>query len=463
MMLKEILKELFSEIDRIHPEGFFDGKAWAVEDNFPNFIVARNGHERYFTKKAISALSTISEILYENDKNISQILELGEFNKIVKQCVADLHVEGGHELNSPTGVSMARKQLLDFVMQKLSKTPLEFTHYFPAWTLGMENEQPFILGPVTIMTREQWIDSVEFHPKLIDRYLDMQEENAKWKDILKKSLKEKAEDASIKGLAMPIYSAIRACPSILKITIKGYEHNLSKKAAEIVCKTALDAISLLFGSREYFHQQALGDERLQPIESSSILETDGHLLLPGYSLGPRFRRLSYPHVHNHLTANTDHLEAIAQIIWAIVDPSTSKHPNLSKRWASALDWMAEGNRERNDAVALAKIATSLDVLACGGKYKGILEMLLHLTGIPGEEIIVKGRHPKKLREIVKDIYDNGRSQILHGTHVDKLISFEAWKGYAATLSRIALLETAVRLNKFTGKDSDKEFRTIPDK
>lgn len=460
MTLNEKLIEIFEEIDRIHPEGFFDGKAWSVADNFPNFTVARNGHERYFTKKAISALVIISTIIYENDNSISRVMEFEEFYKIVRQCVADLHVEDGLDLNSPDGVNNAHKKLLDYVKEKLSKTQMEFTHYFPAWTLGMESEQPFILGPVMIMTREQWIDSVEFDQELIDRYLNMPDENSKWKDTLRNALKNKKDDKNIKGLAMPVFSAIHEYPAILKITVKGYEHNLSRKVAEIVCKSALDAISLLFGSREYFHQQALGDERLQPIESSSMLEMDGHLLLPGYNLGPRFRHLSYHHVHNHLTANTAHLEVIGKIIQAIIDPSTSRHPDLSKRWLTALDWMAEGNREKNDSVALTKIATSLDVLACGVKNMGILEMLVHLTGIPKDEIIVNGRHPKKLRDVVKDIYDNGRSQILHGTHVDKLKSFEAWKSYASTLSRIALIESAVRLNKFTGKDEDKGFRTI---
>lgn len=461
MKLEEKLKELIDELDRIHPEGFFDGKAWAVADDFPHFVNARNGHERWFTKKATAALFVIAEIVYENDSAISRVIELKNFNDLIRRCAADLHAEGILNVSGPGEIAGPRKKLLDYVKESLSQTQMEFTHFFPAWTLGMETERPFALGPVTVMTREQWIDTVEVSRETIDRYLSMPEENAKWKDILKQTLKDSKDDTNIKGLALPIYSAIRDCPSIIKVTVKGYELELSRRVAEIVCKSALDAVSLLFGGKDFFHQQALRDERLQPIESSSMLETDGWLWLPGYSLGPRFHHLDHLRVCDYLADKAAHLNAFGRILSAIVDPASSRHPNLSKRWLTALDWLAEGTRERNDAVALAKIASSLDVLSCGGKFGGILGMLVQLTGISEESIVVKGRSPRTLREVVKDIYDNGRSQILHGTQVDRLKSFEAWRNYAAFLARLALIASAIRLDKFAGPDGDKEFRTMP--
>lgn len=191
-------------------------------------------------------------------------------------------------------------------------------------------------------------------------------------------------------------------------------------------------------------------------------KTDGYLWLPGFKSGPRVRHIEYRTVRDLLDKNAKALAAFGRILNAIVDPSTSKHPNLSKRWATALDWMAEGSREANDAVALAKIASSLDVLACVGKFAGILGMLVHLTKVDASTIIVKGRSPRSLQQVVKDIYDSGRSQILHGTHFDRIKSFEVWKSQAAFLARLALIECALRLDKFTGVDGDKAFRTMPD-
>ena len=458
MELEERLKELIEELDRIHPEGFFDGQAWHIGDNFPDFVTAQNGHERHFTKKARAALSVIAATIHENDKSISLCIALGNFEKIVKQCVADLHAGGEFDVE----VRGALKQIKDRSGTSLSQLKMEFTHYFPAWTLGMETERPFILGPVTIMTREQWIEAVDFHQSAIDQYLSLPEENARWKESLKQALENPKDNTNLTGLAEPIYSAIQDCPSVLKITVKGYEKDLSRKVAEIVCKSALDGMSLLFGGTEVIHQQAPCHERLQPVGSDTIVETNGYLWLPGSSIGPRFRHLSYPRVRDHLADKTLFLEIFGRILNALVDPASTKYPNLSKRWATALDWMAEGSREKNDAVALAKIASSLDVLACGGKFSGILDMLTHLTKISDSTVVVNGRKPRTLRQVVKDIYDNGRSQILHGTHVDRLKSFEESKGYAVFFARLALIESALRLDKFTGVDGDKEFRTMPD-
>ncbi|MDP2143009.1 MAG: hypothetical protein Q8J80_02650 [Gallionella sp.] len=462
MGIKEELRELIEELNRVHTGGLFDGGAWHVADELPDFVTAQNGYQRHFTKKARTALRSIAETVHENDINISSRIEIGNFEKIVKQCVADLHAEGELDIVNLNKPVEAVRKLKDRIEDSLSQMQMEFTHYFPAWTLGMETEHPFELGPVTFMTREQWIDSVDFSQNAINQYLSFPENNARWKDSLKQALRNPADDEDIAGLAEPIYSAIRDCSSVLKITVKGYEINLSRKVGEIVCKSALDSISLLFEGREFFHQQALCNERLQPVRSSSIIETNGYLWLPGSSVGPRIPRLSYPQVHAFLADKSDILEVIGRILNALVDPATSKYPNLSKRWATALDWMAEGRREKNDAVALTKIASSLDVLACGGKFPGILGMLKNFTNCSEDTIVVTGSAPRTLRQVIQDIYDSGRSQILHGTHFDRLKSFEVWNGYAAYFARLALIECAVRLNKFTGVDGDKEFRTMPD-
>jgi hypothetical protein len=457
--IKVWLKELIEELDRIHPEGFFNGEAWRVDEGLPDFVTAQNGHERHFTKKARTALHAIAVTIHESDPGISSIIEISNFNKMLRQCVADAHADA---LLDSQNLDDARKHVNEQIKLSLAKLQTEFTHYFPAWTLGMEHERPFVFGPVTIMTRDQWIDSVEFPQHVLDRYFNTPEVNANWKAALRDALANKDQGNELGSLAAQVYSAIKGCPSILKIRIKGYEHNLSRKVGEIVCKTALDSISLLFGGREFFHQQALSDERLQPVEMTRILETGGRIWMPGTSLGPRIRHLSYPRVSEYLKQHAAIVKAFERILEALVDPGTANHPNLAKRWATALDWMAEGSRDKNDAVALAKIASSLDVLACGGRAGGILKMVEHLTKLSPSTVVVNGLKPRTLKAVIEEIYNYGRSQILHGTHFDRLKSFEETKSHAAFFARLALIECAMRLEKFTGPDGDKEFRTMPD-
>lgn len=86
---------------------------------------------------------------------------------------------------------------------------------------------------------------------------------------------------------------------------------------------------------------------------------------------------------------------------------------------------------------------------------------LTLTKKNPDDIVVKGVKPLTLKKIVKDIYDNGRSQILHGMHIDRLKSFEGWRNHAELFSRVALMECANRLTKYQGPDERTAFRAIP--
>jgi hypothetical protein len=288
----------------------------------------------------------------------------------------------------------------------------------------------------------------------------MQEANHRWKDILKDALQKPDDGSPIEGLANPVYGAIAKCPALVKVTTRGYELKFSRKLARIVGKTALDAISLGFGASECFLQQALQDERLPPVGSDSLVETNGYLWLPGNSLSKRILLLTPQRVRQALTDMEKILPAFANILDGLVDPSNHQHPKLANRWATALDWFGEGNRESSDAIALAKLRTCLDVLCCGGKYGGILNMVVHLTGIDEDTQVIQGSHPRTLGQLIKDIYDYGRSKILHGTHYDRLESFVAERQHAAFFARIVLIKSALRLQSYSGTDGDKAFRTI---
>ncbi len=456
MALASDLKSLVDELDRIH-----GGAApWAEEAGIPEFVTAENGAQRYFNKKSRDALWQVSGTLHQNRLPSALNIEIEEFAKIVRQAVADMHAAeefAGFD-ESDSGNVVSRLKFL--IEDRIAKVASEYTHYFPAWTLGMERDTPFVLGPVTFLTRSDWIDSVDFPQHGKERYLNQPEINFRWKDILKEAIQKPKDSTPIDGLAAAVYNAISECPSLVKVTVLGYERNLSRKLARLAAKTALDAISLGLGAPECFQQQALQEERLPPIGTNSLIETNGLLWMPGSSLGKRFPSLSPARVRQALSDLASILPAFGEILVGVVNPSSHKHPKLANRWATALDWFGEGNRESSDAIALAKLGTSLDVLCNGGKAAGIANMVSHLTGAAKSAQVIGGRQPRTLEELVADIYNAGRSKILHGTHYDRLESFAVERQRAAYLARIALIECAVRLQRYTEADDDKAFRNI---
>ncbi|WP_116137336.1 hypothetical protein [Trinickia diaoshuihuensis] len=456
MSLASELKSLVDELDRVHS----GASPWSEEVGIPEFVTAENGLQRYFTRKAKTALWQLSTILHENRPPSSLKIELDEYEKIVRQAVADMHAADEFSGFDEVDESNLIPRLKILVEERLASITPEYTHYFPAWTIGVERSSPFTIGPVTIFNRFDWIDSVDFPQRGKEQYLNQPEANSRWREILKEALQKPRDDTPLEGLANTVYSAISECPALVKVTVCGYEKSFSRKLAKLTAKTALDAISLGFGVPESFQQQALHEERLPPIGTNSLVETKGFLWLPGSSLGKRIPSLPPSRVKQALIDLASILPAFGEILDGLLTPSNHKHPKLANRWATALDWYGEGCRESSDAIALAKLGTCLDVLACGGKNIGIRDMVVHLTGTSESTQVVSGSHPRTLGQLVKDIYDSGRSKILHGTHYDRLESFSVERKQAAYLARIVLIETAVRLQNYNGSDDDKAFRTI---
>lgn len=458
MKLTAVVLEIVQELDRTHPDGNCKFSLDEFEGQLPNFIRTSNGFERHFSALALSKLRDLSDALFKEDPEICKQIEIENYAKLVRAGVANLHADSEFSSSGPDPQNT--QKIRDFVLQELGKLGATFTHYFPIVSIGLERDKPYVIGPVTLMTREQWLQRVDFCDNAKDNYLDKKDENYRWKELVREALIEGKDALKVPGLAGAALMAIEEHGSFASVTLHGYERDLSRKVAEVICKSGLDSISLAFGGRDHFFKQAMAGDRMPPVGTDTLVETDGQLWLPGSSLGPRHR--SDP--ARSITYENDNRAIFiifGEVLQGLATPTEVSHPNLSNRWATALEWLAEGSRDRNDAMALAKMVTCLDILACGGRYKGILDMLSHLLEVPEDRAITTGSNPKRLKEVVKMIYDSGRSQILHGTHFKRLLSFQEEKSYAAALAHLALIISAERLAVYTGPDEDKAFRTIP--
>ncbi|RDF71032.1 hypothetical protein DWA07_20290, partial [Acinetobacter baumannii] len=124
-------------------------------------------------------------------------------------------------------------------------------------------------------------------------------------------------------------------------------------------------------------------------------------------------------------------------------------------------WYAEGIREPDDVIAVAKLACCLDALSNGGKLGGIKTLLTNILGIESDQIIFKDKIKNiDLHTFVKRVYDNGRSRVFHGTIEDMLESYEIDKLRLIECCRLVLLETLVRLKRYDGQDIGKAFQLM---
>ena len=451
----DLLMDLLAELDRTHDAGYASSEEFRSNRDFPDFVTAANGEQRNYYLSSRTLLASLTTLVYEQAPAFNKRIDLKQFAALVRQVVANMHAaEAFAGKTSPLPILLAELTV------QVDRAVKVFTHSFPAWTCGVERAGEWVFGPVTFMSWPQWLTHVDFSDGAKPHFLGEPEANARWKELLLEVIADpKLPDPP--GLASEVIDAVRTCPAVLRVEVRGLERHLSRKLGEIVCKAALDAVSVLLGQRQSFTQQALQVERLPPIGITTLTESDGHLWHAGHALTDRMPSLARDKrtcgfVKDHPTE----LGAMAHAVCGLLDPA-HPHPQLASRWATALDWYAEGQRERNDAIALAKIGTCLDVLASGGKLAGILKLLTNLLDVAEDAGFTRGTKKTTLKAVAKDIYNSGRSQILHGTRHDRMESFESDRGSATYLARFALLDAALRLETYTGPDEAEAFLTMP--
>lgn len=460
----EAMVQLVAELDRVYPNGSFDPAALQNEQSMLDFTTAQNGHTRQFSYVAKRALVALALAWTKETPSLAVRVDDKGLLTLLRQTIADLHADG--QLGNDGSANL--KLLVQTVEQVLQNTKTDFTHSFPARTLGMEANEPYVLGPVTFMSRDQWLDAVDFSEHAKSTYLGEAELNEQWKQQLRTALLRpngvmQEGETPLPMAATVLYEPIRSCPSLLRVSLSGYERSLSIRAARHISKTALDGLSLVLGGNDLFQQQTLADERMPPIAYHTLVEENGFLYMPGFGNNLQIPLLSGCQVKGLLDQENmrPRLDALAHVLEGLASPASHPHPLLAMRWAVALDWLAEGEREVSEAIAVTKIGTSLDVLTEGGRFGGILNMLTHLTGWEEETEFKIGAYPRNLRWLVKELYDSGRSKILHGNVFDRLQSFAEIRKVGANLARKALIECAIRLRHYTGSDNSKAFRDIP--
>lgn len=456
MSIKEHLTNLIVELHNTHSSEF----SWTEEHGFPDFITDETHQfQIHFTRNALQHLNKLSLILYQNRPKNNIKIELDAFAKSTKQVIANMFALGKFDNNSLEGDRTINKELKQLIEENIKNQTATFTHYFPAWTLGLESDKPYEFGPVTIYSNKDWLSTVDFPQHAKDMYFGGKDVNERWKETVVKLLDGEDPCDLPPSLATDIYRVIKDCPSLVKVTISGFEKNFSRKLALIIAQAALDAISLLFKNDKLFLQQAIYGERVVPFHSYRLMETDSFLWSPGWALSKRVNSHSKAVLLDHIAKAQFAIPSLVSILNGLLTPEEHAYPKLTMRWATALNWLAEGCRESNDAIAIAKLGSSLDVLSCGGKADGISKMVSNLLRTAEDSIVLEEKGTT-LNAFIKQIYDDGRSQILHGTYCDRLKSFEKERAHAFTVASTVLMNAAICLSDYKGTDEDKAFRTM---
>jgi len=452
--VKHALTIVAQELVRLQPQGVLDTKEMKV-DSFMNFVTVASGAQVHFSKKAVEEIQNVARILYTNQTDIEEEIRFSEFCGHVRQGVAECFSAG--RLVDEAGVLLpgAKKALRSFVFDAVSSTKTELTHYFPAWTMGVEEITAFQVGPVRFSTRRQWIDSVDFSKALKSRY---ESEPLDWKRDLLTALNGKADPSTLHPLARDVFRAAGDCPSVIGVTISPCDIVLSRQRARMAARSALDSLALVFENPEMHRRFILHDEPALPMSYATLSGTSGILRHTGGSKVPRGPYNSPCDAMAVIDEYSDLIKACSSAISATLDPRDHPAPNLAKRWVTALRWHSDGCRETDDSIAVVKHAACLDILACGRKANGIIELVASQLGARGEQVLFE-RPELTVNQAVSELYNDGRSRVLHGSFADPMKSFKEQRSRATKLARILLRATVRNWETYTGRDVPEWFRT----
>ncbi|HAV5432060.1 Uncharacterised protein [Acinetobacter baumannii] len=453
MDLREITNSLVVELTKFNTAAF-DG------DDFTGFSTGRNGVQCGFNKQFKVYLAQLSREIY---RNLGKPIEIEEkqFRKILEESIVNLFTEDNlriEEINSKENLKKIREELSN----NLNNLNDEYIHYIPAKTAQLELFSPIKLGCVEIFSIKHWLEKVDYSELAKERYPGNTEQNKIWKELVIRKLSN--EEINLEGIAKDIFRILEGNNAVLKVKVKGYERELSKKFGNILAKSVLDMLSLHIGSRRIFFKQILQADRYWPKMTFTLMGDDKHLGGPGFKLSEQHFQIFKDEIQlkEYRAMLNEFLPYFENILDGLTNKDNCMYPKLANKWIYALNWYAEGIRESNDAIAVAKLASCLDTLSHGSKISGIKQLLRNIFDREDHNILfnIEGNQKITIHEFAKRVYEEGRSRILHGTIDNLLESFQADKERLIYAGRIVLLECAERLSQYDGEDSEHAFKTM---
>jgi len=140
----------------------------------------------------------------------------------------------------------------------------------------------------------------------------------------------------------------------------------------------------------------------------------------------------------HLRNYRARFDQFGEAIYGYVQPNrTILRPAMMNALFLSLWWYHEACREPLDQIATTKFAASMDAFTNSGKARGIENLIAVRLGCKPKDVFMKdGRTTKK---VVDQIYNSGRSKLIHGSSDDFAHDWTDTRGSAEVVGRLLLI------------------------
>lgn len=389
MKLREAIVACLIEFDRIQPGGNLDASGLMMEEGIPSMLRAENGKEVWFSRSALHYVTWVAKSLQRDSVLFNRVL-LEEFERVVGQVLVDGYCDGSITADDPALTGKVRRR----VGEALANSQSPLTHSFPGWSIDV-GEEVLRLGPVTIVPVSQWIGRQTFAPTARNVIFSADAPEEGWKNRFFDYHQGRVEP-SYRDPASKLATIIADASHVVDVVMPAQEAATSRGLARRLARAALDAIALIMESPVFHKEWTLRDHPSESPVYSHITAFESGLWPPYAHRRRHPSPLSAAENSSALAEFDSYLKACGHVLEELRHPdSNSSGIGLARRWFTALLWASSGARESNDAMASAKFATSLDILAQAHNGHVITEMVCRLLGVDAGKKLVKASpsHP----------------------------------------------------------------------
>lgn len=437
---------------------------WAKENPFvTSELPIGNGKYVGITPEGYKAIEDFGLKWWEGDAQARSVLSAAEVKKIALSIFGEV-VNGNHQ--DRLGVDPKKGRVLQALLsERAMGLKHTLSHYFPCHIFEHTCVAQFAVGPVRFMPRTDWLNHVEslagtqlgWVGLVRSRWLG---EVGDW-DIDAPLFKPDAsakelEDTHTRFRAKGILEEVGRCQWVAIAEVPERYTSLSRSCAEVSVRVAIDTLGLHMFNRAASDLRGPGDNLSSAI-SRPMYQAQGRDMCESWKFDHPALKIDGERAELFLADSAKLREDAGAAIIAFVQWNECHLlPGLKKRWVEAMYWFGEARREGAEFIALVKCGIALDVLTQGKKAAGIENLCSGLFQCALTDPITKDGSTT-LSQLVRKIYDEGRSQLGHGGRPGLLTELPVSLSVALEFTQAAMRQYLTALCKYTGMDDVDEF------
>lgn len=406
--------------------------------SLPRLIGVSSGGSLQVTEELDQLITKVANILYDNSGR-TETHSAEEYRKIVRAAFGDPLVR----LDLRRDKEELAADLKEAVDVRVSNHFEENVRVY-AFSCSMFEDgvfEPFSIGPVTFSSRQAWLQLSEQNGLVDAKTAERARQRLAGTDLDALTGAEASYEKSLFDLIL------EPRRNICSVETKSLGVSTSEKRAVETANLAITVLSLFEPSASRFHRSAFLAYDTSPHLKQVMSFTRDRKVFPGFSRShypPS--RLDAKKFSAFLRHHKPELNVAGDALsFGVLADNHLPRPKVSHAIRTSLNWFRRGCIDNDDRVAVVFLSASLDALSPKGKLAGITELVCQTLGKkPMESLWIGG---PQIKTILKAVYDDGRSRLIHGSSDQTNKDWSQLRNYAELIAKWCLLGALIYFAK----------------